>query len=290
MSDVGEALSGYTKLWNTIIHSTVWREDLHVKVVWITMLAMADQNGSVQASVPGLADAARVSIDQCQDALKRLSAPDEYSRTKDCDGRRVEVCEGGWTLLNHKKYRDLQSRTHRQEQVRIAVAKHRAKDVSNGNRGNHTVSAGKPKQKQKQKDLDRSSEADDLTPAADAAGEGETPRKKSERLTRQVLAVVSHYRTYHPRTLPKPNAKSLEWRRIRDRLTEGRTVEELSAAIDGCHLTPHNLGENERRTKYLGLDLIMRDDAQVQRFIENAEQQPGKCRVPTDEELAAWRP
>lgn len=67
-------VTGFTKLFSTIVHSTVWREDMHVKVVWVTMLALADRNGEVQASLPGLADAARVSLRQCTDALKKRTA------------------------------------------------------------------------------------------------------------------------------------------------------------------------------------------------------------------------
>jgi hypothetical protein len=44
----------------------------------------------------------------------------------------------------------------------------------------------------------------------------------------------------------------------------------LQAAIDGCHRTPHNLGENDRGQTYLALELITRTGDQVARFAENA--------------------
>jgi hypothetical protein len=72
------------------------------------MLSMADRSGNVYASVPGLAHRARVSADECRDALSTLSAPDEESRTKLYEGRRILAFEGGWTLLNHAKYRKIQ--------------------------------------------------------------------------------------------------------------------------------------------------------------------------------------
>lgn len=98
-------MSGFVKLFSSIIDSTIWREKDTVRIVWITMLAKADKDGLVEASVPGLADAARVTLSDCEDALERLSAPDKYSRTKDNDGRRIRETEGGWILLNHAKYR-----------------------------------------------------------------------------------------------------------------------------------------------------------------------------------------
>jgi len=45
-------------------------------------------------------------------------------------------------------------------------------------------------------------------------------------------------------------------------------------AIDGCHKTPHNLGDNDRNQKFLGLELIMRSSDQVIRFLENAKNPP----------------
>jgi hypothetical protein len=45
----------FTKLFSSITESTVWDEPDRVRLVWITMLAMADKHGRVWASVPGLA-------------------------------------------------------------------------------------------------------------------------------------------------------------------------------------------------------------------------------------------
>jgi hypothetical protein len=96
---------GFTKLFSSIVHSTVWREKDHVRLVWITMLALADKNGNVEASIPGLADAARVTIKECEDALERFQKPDKYSRSVEHEGRRVKPVDGGWLLLNYEKYR-----------------------------------------------------------------------------------------------------------------------------------------------------------------------------------------
>ena len=117
----------YAKLFSSIIHSTVWREPMHVKVVWITMLAMANRHGEVQASLPGLADAAKVELTQCEDALNRLAAPDAYSRTKEYEGRRIAAMDGGWLIFNYVKHRDSIDKEEEREKTRQRVAKHRAK-------------------------------------------------------------------------------------------------------------------------------------------------------------------
>ena len=103
-------MSGYTKLFNSIVTSTIWTEDDKTRIVWITMLALADKHGEVQASIPGLARVAGVSVADCEKALEKFLSPDPYSRTPDDEGRRIESIEGGWVLLNHGKYRDLASK------------------------------------------------------------------------------------------------------------------------------------------------------------------------------------
>jgi len=99
----------YTKLAHSILTSTVWQADDQTRIVWMTLLAMADQNGEVQASIPGLAHIARVPVDRCRDAIATFLSPDPDSRTKDDEGRRIEEIRGGWSLINHNHYRDLAS-------------------------------------------------------------------------------------------------------------------------------------------------------------------------------------
>lgn len=116
----------YTKLFSSITESTVWREDDHTRLVWITMLAMADKRGRIWASVPGLADRARVPVESCRHALGRLTAPDPDSRTKEHEGRRVEPIDGGWRLLNHGKYREARDEEAERERKREWARKKRA--------------------------------------------------------------------------------------------------------------------------------------------------------------------
>lgn len=95
----------FTKLSSGILASTVWQEPNSTRIVWITMLALADRNGYVAASIPGLAHLARVTLQEVEAALATFSAPDPYSRTPDNEGRRIEAVAGGWRLLNHALYR-----------------------------------------------------------------------------------------------------------------------------------------------------------------------------------------
>lgn len=120
-------MNGYTKLFGSIVASTIWREDNTTRIVWITMLALKDQNGVVEASIPGLADLARVKMDELLAALRKLQEADPYSRTKEFEGRRIEEVEGGWRVLNHRKYRDKLNQDERREYLRIKQQEHRDK-------------------------------------------------------------------------------------------------------------------------------------------------------------------
>jgi hypothetical protein len=100
----------YTKLFSSIITSTIWREDNATRLLWVTMLALADQHGEVHGSIPGLAAMANLTVPECEGALGKLLSPDPYSRTRDEDGRRIEEIDGGWAIINHAKYRALASK------------------------------------------------------------------------------------------------------------------------------------------------------------------------------------
>ena len=125
---------GYTKLFASITDSTIWGEANTTRIVWITMLAMADQHGYVGASVSGLSHRARVEISECIVALECFLAPDKWSRTAEFEGRRIAETEGGWVLLNHGRYREKIDKDARREQSRIAMAKLRNSRVNNVNK------------------------------------------------------------------------------------------------------------------------------------------------------------
>ena len=98
-------MAGYAKLSASIVTSSVWCEDDKTFRTWIALLAMADANGHVDGSVPGLARLLNFTIPETEHCLERLSAPDPYSRTPDHEGRRVVAEAGGWFVVNYTLYR-----------------------------------------------------------------------------------------------------------------------------------------------------------------------------------------
>jgi len=99
-------LNGFALLWGKILRSSIWvKESKGTRLVWIAMLAMKDSEGRIQASVVGLADAAKVSVNECKEALRVLLSPDPDDTSKVEQGRRIRVIPGGWQIVNHDLYR-----------------------------------------------------------------------------------------------------------------------------------------------------------------------------------------
>ena len=116
----------YSKLFASLLTSSVWDTDIETRVVWITLLALKDQDGFARvATVEGLARLARVSVEGAEKAVKILTGPDPDSSDPEHDGRRIERAPGGWIVLNAKKYDELGSEQHRREKNAEYVRKHR---------------------------------------------------------------------------------------------------------------------------------------------------------------------
>lgn len=87
-----------------------------------------------------------------------------------------------------------------------------------------------------------------------------------------VVEVFEHWRTVMatPRSILDKKRRAA----VQARLAEGRTVEDLKSAIDGCAKTPHNMGVNDRGEKFNDLELICRNGPNVERFMRNAQAPP----------------
>lgn len=116
---------GYAKLFSGITKSTLWTYDAEIRIVWIHMMAEADENGIWIGTAPGLAQSAGIPLPKVREALATFLAPDPDSGSKEFDGRRIEPVDRGWRLLNHAKYRALRSREQKLEADRIRIAEKR---------------------------------------------------------------------------------------------------------------------------------------------------------------------
>lgn len=64
------------------------------------------------------------------------------------------------------------------------------------------------------------------------------------------------------------------------------SVEDLKKAIDGCSLTPYNMGKNDGGHVYDDISLIFRDADHIERFMSNAEAITGHGANSTDDLMA----
>lgn len=179
----------YTKLDSGLTDSTIWQAPDATRIVWITMLSMADQNGYIGASMPGLAGRARVPLEACIKAIETLLAPDEWSRTRDHDGRRIAEAEGGWVLLNHAKYRAKQSADDRRERSRLAMADLRARRKAAVNSDSQLTGVNLRESKLLQAEAEADAQALHSNPSSVIAAHSvadapvKTPKKQGTRLS-----------------------------------------------------------------------------------------------------------
>jgi hypothetical protein len=118
----------YNKLFSKIVDSSIWLESDATRIVWLTMIAVMDEDGFVvMASIENLARRANVSVARCSTAVAILEAPDPNSADPDNEGRRIERVPGGWVVLNAAKHRLMVARVSQRESNRRRVTKHREK-------------------------------------------------------------------------------------------------------------------------------------------------------------------
>lgn len=159
--------TSFTKLFSSITESTVWCEPDRVRLTWICMLAMADRYGRVWGSIPGIANRARVPLEDAEDAINRFLSPDKYSRTPEHDGRRIEPIDGGWRLLNYAKYRETLDEESVRESKRKSANERRAREREELYKNPveesevEEVIYNRHKQKQKQIDISSSLRSED---------------------------------------------------------------------------------------------------------------------------------
>ncbi len=121
----------YVKLHSSILTSSLAGESLQVRWLFVgVMLPLADRDGIVEASLPGLAHLARFSIEETERALAVLSSPDQHSRCKDHEGRRIEAVDGGWRLLSYERYRDKSTPDEARAKAAARQRRKRERDAS----------------------------------------------------------------------------------------------------------------------------------------------------------------
>lgn len=273
-------MSGFVKLYASILDSSIWAESKETRLVWVTMLAMADQHGDVEASVGGLARRAAVTRDECEAALLALSSPDPDDKSGVDEGRRIQKTDRGWFITNHAKYREFRT----DKQVRDAERQQRKRDRERESESvtSRAVTPGHEPSQPVAPEADREAESDQRQPSDRRAGlDGSEPEpvleltSPSEEPTvtdrqrtdaRWVFEVWKQDTGHHRAVLDRKREA-----RIRARLRDGFTREQLRDAIQHRRNSLHLMGQNETGTVYDGIETLLRDAAQVERLLRLTE-------------------
>lgn len=109
---------GFTKLDEGIVFSSIMGEDDSVFRVWIVILATCKSNGISPISPVFLSAITKKPINEIERCLNILESPDTNSRTKEYDGRRIQIVDGGIQVLNYHKYREQTSSDFHREKMR----------------------------------------------------------------------------------------------------------------------------------------------------------------------------
>lgn len=126
----------------SILQSSIWLESRETVIVWLTMLLMQDNDGFVDGQAPEIAEQARVSIEECEHALDRLSSIDKYSKNKDHDGKRIIKKNHGWQIVSAPYYQNM-CRENAWRQCHAEKMRERRKNSAGDNVKNKTKKAEK---------------------------------------------------------------------------------------------------------------------------------------------------
>ena len=240
----------YVKLFGSILDSSIWTTDLPTRVVWITMLAMADEHGVVMASRNGLARRAAVTPAQCRHALKTLSSPDDDDRSGVEGGIRIRELQGGWELVNYQHYRELRSRKQIADAARQARYRKgqnvtgRDGVVTTVTRHDVTVEAEAEGEAEKSKSTTKSK-------SVRTAPDSNTPLNKHQVAYRALLPIIRQ-RLWSPDGKPPEKwSEARECTVIAELLTRNLTVDKLAVLIEGLENLSRGWCDQEYRAEWL---------------------------------------
>jgi hypothetical protein len=252
----------YNKLFSKIVTSSIWLEPTPTRMIWITFLALMDEDGFAPvASVANLAHTARIDLEDATKAVQILESPDENSGDKDNDGRRIERVPGGWMVLNAKKYRDIVTRTVAREKTRERVRRHRERKTCNAD-----VTPANVHVTQSEAYTEADTEAKTQKVPTEPVPQGGTVSDNFEFVGKvpatipetklAIVRVFDHWRTVHRHERAKLDDKR---KRLIASALKNYSEADLCQAISGYCNSPHHMGQNDKNVVYDDIELLLRD-------------------------------
>lgn len=115
----------YGKIFSSMYDGSLYGQ-WEAIVTFQQMIVLADAEGYVDMTPQALAARTSIPLDIIQKGIELLLSPDKYSRTPDCDGRRIELVDDsrpwGWRIVNHAKYRQMASAEEKREADKVRIA------------------------------------------------------------------------------------------------------------------------------------------------------------------------
>ncbi|MFM0163862.1 hypothetical protein PQR39_26045 [Paraburkholderia sediminicola] len=118
--------------------------------------------------------------------------------------------------------------------------------------------------------------------ALDGEGSGEKPLTEAEKID----GIFAYWQRATGATKARLGEKRIKT--IRAALRWGYSPRDLCRAIQGCALTPHNQGVNDRGQKYLGLHVCLGSEDNIDRFMANSKAPPVAPEKKTSGEIPGW--
>ncbi len=126
----------YAKLFSRITESSIIEESVTTRWVFVALLAIADQDGTVIGTDVAIARRINVELEDFQSSMKVLMSEDKDSNNPEYQGRRVLPSEGerGYFLTGYGKYKSIKTEEERRSYMRQYMHEYRSKnhvDVNN---------------------------------------------------------------------------------------------------------------------------------------------------------------
>lgn len=249
----------YGKLFDSTFTGSMFGKGSTIFAVWGYAIANAKRDGSVEINPNMLAAVLGDTVEGVTSALRFLQEPDPKSRSKNEEGRRlIQEGEYQYRIVNHPLYNGMRNEGERREYNRIKQREHRQR-VSNGL--SNTVSHGQPP-------------SASVSVAVDV--DVDKTKSKNQEMSSQgstgpVETVFGHWRSVWSHPQAKLDDKR---KRTISAALKLYTPEQLCAAISGYRQSQHHTGNNDRKTIYDDLCLLLRDAGHIDAGIAFATNKP----------------
>jgi hypothetical protein len=130
---------GFTKLDANILQSSIMAAPSNTFKVWVTLLAACGHDGIARVSSVFISSVCHLPSSAVDKALEYLESPDSHSRSTNDDGRRIRRVDGGYFVINYRKYRAftlsdapeaVRQRRHREKERDSALRVTDPRDIS----------------------------------------------------------------------------------------------------------------------------------------------------------------